>query len=316
MNIRTTTLGLSERMVSQIMSNQSKMLDLQIKMSTQKTVNKPSDNSVAAAQILVLNKQQNNIETYKTNIATAREQLSMMDSSLGKVIDITQRASELAVQASNETYSEDQLKGMKGELEQIKLAIVDFANTQYNGQYIFAGNNVASPAYTVQPDGSVIYNGSNSAADSQRSIEIMEGVSIPLNVNGVEIFGYYDASVVTASGVGVGSGLFKAISDLENALGASPIDISDISAQIDTIKDGLNTVNNIRTQYGSYNSKRIDMTEAYLTDLSLSLTEQKSNLEDLDLVKALTDLNNQKYAFEASLQTTSTSMRLSLIDYM
>ncbi len=317
MNIRATSLGLSERMVNQLMFNQNSLLDLQIKMSTQKSVNKPSDNSVAAAQILVINKQQNNIETYKANISTAREQLNMLDSSLGRVIDITQRANELALQASNETYSSEQLKGMRGEVEQIKQAIVDFANTQYNGQYIFSGNNVSYPAYTISADGSVMYNGSNSTADSKRTIEIMEGVEIPLNVNGVDIFGYYDAT--TTSGgvvVGSGSGLFKALSDLSNALNEVPPDVTKISAQMKPIQDGLNTVSNIRTEYGSYSSKRLDMTESYLTDLSLSLTEQRSGLEDLDLVKAITDLNNQKNAYQASLQTTSTALSLSLLDYL
>ena len=313
MNIRTTTLGYSDRMVNQLMNSQSSMLDLQLKMTTQKNINKPSDNSVAAAQLLVLNKQQNSIETYKTNIATAREQLDMMDSSLASVLDLVQRANELAIEGSNETYSASQLKGLKGEVDQTIQAIVDFANTKYNGQYIFSGNNVAYPAYTVADDGSVVYNGSNSAADSQRKIEIMEGVEVPLNVNGVDIFGYYDNSVPTAPG---GTGLFKALSDLSKALGEDPPDVTAISAQIGPIQDGLNTVNNIRTQYGAYSSKRLDMTESYLSDLSMSLSQQKSAIEDLDLVKALTDLNNQTYAYQASMQTMSVALKLSLIDYM
>lgn len=322
MSIRVTNLGLSERMLSQLMTNQSSLLDLQIQMSTQKKINKPSDDSVAAAQLLTLNKQQNQINSYKTNISTAREQLNMLDSSLSKVIDSISRANELTVQASNETYNKDQLTGIKGEIDQIKAGIMDFANTQYNGQYIFAGNNTSSPAYTMAADGSIKYSGSNNPADSPRSIDIMDGVSVPLNVKGIDIFGEYNAAVMTAGGVSVpesGSGLFKALSDLSNALGASPPDLdgpNGIRAQLKTVQEGLNTVNNTRTQYGAYSSKRLDMTESYLTDLSLSLSEQQSGLQDLDLVKAITDLNNQTYAYQGALQTTSQASRLSLLNYM
>lgn len=319
MNIRTTSLGLSDRMVSQLMTSQASLLDLQIQMSTQKKVNKPSDNSVDAAQILVLQKQQNQIETYNTNISTAREQLNMLDSSLGRVIDVIQRANELTIQGSNETYNAAQLVGIKGEIDQIKESIMDFANTQYNGQYIFSGNNTAYPTYTMAADGSVTYNGSDSASDSPRSIEIMDGVSIPLNVNGLNIFGEYQYEVLTTSGVSVpesGSGLFQALSKLSTALGQDPPDFNGIRAQIEPLQDGLNTVNNTRTQYGSYSSKRLDMTQSYLSDLSLSLSEQQSGLQDLDLVKAITDLNNQNYAYQASLQTTSQSLQVSLLNYM
>lgn len=329
MNIRTTNLGLSDRMVSQLMVNQSNLLDLQIQMSTQKKLNRPSDNSVDAAQLLTLNKQQSQISSYNSNISTAREQLNMLDSSLGKVIDNITRANELTVEASNETYNADQLIGIKGEIDQIKAGIMDFANTQYNGQFIFAGNNTSDPAYVMAADGSVTYNGSNSAADSPRSIEIMDGVSVPLNVNGLQIFGSYKAAHVSTSGVttgGVainvpasGSGLFKALSDLSIALGASPPDLNGpdgVKAQLAKIQDGLNTVNNTRTQYGSYSSKRLDMTESYLSDLSLSLSEQQSGLQDLDLVKAITELNNQNYAYQGSLQVTAKSAQLSLLNYM
>lgn len=319
MNIRTTNLGLSDRMVSQLMVNQSSLLDLQIQMSTQKKLNKPSDNSVDAAQLLTLNKQQSQISSYNNNISTAREQLNMLDSSLGRVIDSITRANELTVQASNETYNTAQLQGIKGEIDQIKAGIMDFANTQYNGQFIFAGNNTASPAYTMASDGSIVYQGSNSPADSPRSIEIMDGVSIPLNVNGIDIFGTYKAGYTSTSGIdypATGSGLFKTLSDLSEALGKNPPDFAGIQGQLSNIQDGLNKVNDTRTQYGSYSSKRLDMTEAYLSDLSLSLSEQQSGLQDLDLVKAITDLNNQNYAYQGSLQVTAKSAQMSLLNYM
>lgn len=319
MSIRTTYLSTNNRMVNQLMTNQSNLLDLQMKLSSQKNVTKPSDDPVAASQILTIEKQQNKITTYNSNIATAKEQLDMLDSSLAKVIDVMQRASDLAVESSNETVNPTQLKGIKGEIDQIKASIVDFANTQYNGQYIFSGNNTTTPTYSLnQTTGAVTYQGSNASGDSARSVEIMEGVNVPLNVKGVDIFGSYtpaDPAAVPPVAEQA-TGIFGTLSQLSNALGATPTNVSNISAQIDKIKDGINTVTDVRTQYGAYSSKRLDMTTSYLSDLSLSLDEQKSGLQDLDMVKTITDLNNQNYAYQASLQTSATAMKLSLLNYI
>lgn len=316
MYIRTSTLSNTNRMLSQLMGSQNALLESQIQLSSQKRINKPSDNSVDASKILTLGNQQNKIATYKTNIATAREQLNMMDSSLAKVIEVLQRANDLNLQGSNQTYSHEQLMAMKGEIDQITASIVDFANTQYNGQYIFSGNNTATPAYTIQDDGSIVYNGTSGNSDSTRSLEIMEGVNIPLNVIGEQIFGSYQAADEVAGTPASGNGIFKALSDLSNALAAEPIDIDNIQAQLQPVQDGLNNVNNIRTQYGAYSSKRLDMTESYLQDLTLSLTQQRSDLEDLDIVKAITDLTNNNYAYQASLQATASSMQISLLNYL
>lgn len=316
MYVRTTTLGMSDRLVSQMMGNQSSLLETQVQLASMKKITKPSDNSVDAAQILNLEKQQDKIDTYKTNIVTAREQISMLDGSLGRVIDVLQRANELTVQASNQIYSRDQLIAIKGEIDQISASIVDFANTQYSGQYIFSGNNVTYPAYTKEADGSIVYNGSSGSQDSQRTLEIMEGVQLPLNVVGSDIFGSYHAGDGTPADPPSGTGMFKALSDLSTALALDPPDVTKISAQLGPVKDALNTANNIRTQYGAFSSKRLDMTESYLTDLSLSIAEQKSGLEDIDMVKAITDLNNQNYAYQASLSSASKSLQISLLNYI
>ncbi|MDD3238282.1 MAG: flagellar hook-associated protein FlgL [Candidatus Gastranaerophilales bacterium] len=318
MYVRTTTLGTSDRLVSQMMANQSALLNTQIQLSSQKRINRPSDDCVDAAQILSLGRQQDKISTYKDNINTAREQINMLDSSLAQVINVAQRANELAVQGSNGVYSKDQLGAIKTEIDQITASVMDFANTQYNGQYIFAGNNVSSPAYTKGADGSIVYQGSSGSQDSGRTMEIMEGTYLALNVNGSDVFGSFTPSDTTVDPAipSQGSGLFKALGDLSESLALDPPDSQKISESIGTIKDGLNTINNVRTEYGSYASTRLNMTESYLTDLSLSVTEQRSNLEDLDMIQAITDYSNENYAYQASLSSVSKTMQISLLNYI
>ena len=323
MYIRTTTTGTTSRMLSQLMSNQSDLINTQIQISSQKRVNKPSDDAVASSQILQLNKQLNKIDSYLSNINTAKDQVATLDGALDNVTDVIQRANELAMQAANGTYNNDQLKSMKSEIDQIIASIVDFSNTQYNGQYIFSGNNTSTPAYTIGTDGSITYNGTDGSNDSQRTMEIIEGVYIPLNITGNSIFGYYKPEVPPTDPMdpstgtpAEGNGILGALSALSVELDKNDPDRAAVSSMLGDIKNGLETVSTTRTQYGAYSAKRLEMTESYLKDLILSIEDQRSGLEDLDVAKAMTDLANKNYAYQASLQTTAQNLQISLLNYM
>ncbi len=315
MSVRITNLSLNSGSVSKLNGLLSNLSDLQTKISSQKEINKPSDNAISTSKILTINSQLDKIGVYNTNISTAQEQISTMEGALSSVTDQLQRVYELTVQASNQTYSGSNLSAIKEEIGQITASIIDFSNTQYNGQYIFSGNNTGQPAYTMGSDGSIVYNGSNSSTDeATRSIEIMDGVYVSLNINGGDIFGNYDAT--TDPDNPTGSGIFGTLGALSDLLGTTPPDYDAIASQLSPLKQGIDDISNANTRYAAASASRLDMTTSYLSDLTLSLKEQKSNLEDLDIVEAATKLSTQTYAYQASLKAINQTMNLSLLDYM
>ena len=315
MTIRTSYISENKSNINQLLTSQNKLASIQAQISSQKKVNTPSDDAVATSKILTINSQLDKIANYKTNISTAQEQVSLMEDSLSEISDALSRAYELTVQASNGTYKASNLQAVKSEIDQITESVMNFANTQYNGQYIFSGNNTSTPAYTKSADGSIVYSGSNSSADSStRSIEIMEGVYLSMNVNGGDIFGNYD--VTTDPDNPTGTGIFNTLSTLSNLLSADPTDYDAIASQLKPLQEGIDTISNTTTQYASYSAKKLDMTSSYLSTLTLSLKTQKSSLEDLDLLEATANMSAETYAYQASVSATAQTMKLSLLDYL
>lgn len=320
MYIRTSNLGTSTQMLNQVMSNQSSLVDSQLQLSTQKRINKPSDSAIDSGQIIQYNKQINKIKTYLNNITNVRAYTETIDYSLASSIESVQRANELSVRAANGTFTNDQLASMRTELDQIKESLVNFANTQYNGQYIFSGNNVGTAPYSLEDDGSVLYHGSDGTVDSERSIEIMDDTFVNLNQVGLDIFGYYQEEI-PASGSdpavpAEGSGIFQTLSQISNALDQDPPDQATVSGLLGSLQNGLVDITNARTDAGAYIAKRLDMSEGYLNDLNITLVEQKSTLEDIDIAQAITEYTSKTFAYQASLQTTAQSINFSLLNYL
>jgi flagellar hook-associated protein 3 FlgL len=62
--------------------------------------------------------------------------------------------------------------------------------------------------------------------------------------------------------------------------------------------------------------QHIDAVEGRLADTKLHAQTERSLAEDLDLVQALSDFQNQQTGYDAALKTYSMVQRLSLFDYL
>jgi flagellar hook-associated protein 3 FlgL len=58
------------------------------------------------------------------------------------------------------------------------------------------------------------------------------------------------------------------------------------------------------------------VTEAQLADLKITLVGQRSDLEDVDSIEAITRLANQQNTLEASLAVSTRVLQTSLIDFL
>lgn len=315
---RISTSLMQNNLVSQISNNQNKLYDLQMQAMTGKKVNSILDNPVDAAKILTIIEDKGKIASYQTNVSAAQGEYEAMDTALATVVDKVQRLYELSSSAANEYKTADTLQSIKSEVASIKQTIVNMANTRYDGKYIFSGTNTGTPTYKLADDGTITYGGTPSDGDYKRQVEVSQGAYLTLNAAGDSIFGSYD------SASGTGSGLFKTISDFEAALDKAGSDDADISAEgfatiresINSFQNDLRTVLNVQTQYGTF-AQKAELSENSLADTAILLESDRSDLQDVDLVEAYSNLVYQQYALQASMQIGSmTLQQSSLLNYI
>lgn len=306
MFIRTTTTATSDSLLNYIWTNQANYNSISEQIATQKKINKPSDNPTDAISLLNVNKQINQQNAYLDNMSLASNQLSVMDNNFASIITNLQRASDLGVTASNGTTSTTALTGIKSEVDQMIKNIVDIGNTQYNGSYIFAGTDTSKTPFTQAADGTITYSGNQ----DQNNIEISDGIKTAINISGDKLLGTYDATTKT------GTGIMGVLNDFSNALATNPPDYDAIRNQLDKIKDSISSISNTRTNFASI-TQRFTMTKTSINANILQLKSYKSELGDVDISQAATNLAQQKYALQATMAVATQSMQqASLLNYM
>ncbi|MDN5073044.1 flagellar hook-associated protein FlgL [Aliarcobacter butzleri] len=90
------------------------------------------------------------------------------------------------IKANTDTTSEEGLIAIAQNIEGVKQNLLDLANTQVEGQYLFSGSDSSVKAFTMDVNGKVTYNGN----DSLRKIAVDEGSYRESGVNGFQAFFY------------------------------------------------------------------------------------------------------------------------------
>ena len=315
---RLSSISMQNTMLNQIANNQNKFYELQNQALTGNKINSITDNPTGAAKIIILNNSLSKLESYQKNVGAAQGEYEIMDSTLANVVDKLQRASELAISAANEYNTSENLQAIKNEISTIKSTIVNLSNVQYMDMYIFAGANTNTSAFTQNDDGSVVYNGTPQTGDYKRQLEVAENTFLTLNAAGDSVFGSYDSTAKT------GSGIFKTLSEFEAALDAAGSTDATVSADgfaklretINSVSDDIQNVTGIRSRYGTY-AQKADLSENSLAENSILLKDDLSSIQDVDLAEVYSNLTMQQYALQASMQVGAMTLQQnSLLNYI
>ena len=65
-----------------------------------------------------------------------------------------------------------------------------------------------------------------------------------------------------------------------------------------------------------YKGISLDVKQTVIEELELSYKSQKADIEEVDIVEAISRLQATENAYQAALSSTSRVMKLSLVDYM
>jgi len=308
--MRITTKLLNDNVINSLFTNRSKLNDLQEQLSTGKKVSKPSDDPNASINILSAKLSLDQVERYTTNIENALSELDIADESILSTVDVVQRAKELAVQASNATNGATEFSAIKSEIDQLIEQVKDAANTKFGSKYIFGGVITEIPPYSEDADGNITYNGTPSTSNYQRKTEISENITVDTNVTGDSIFGQYVEGDTTKQ-----TGLIGTLKNLSNDLGSSPPDYDGIKASLDDLDSDLTTLLNAQANMGGTMS-RLEMTKTKMENDEITYTKFRSEAEDIDLAKTISDISYQETALQVSLKVGAKAIQSSIFDYM
>lgn len=154
---------------------------LYIKSSTGLEVAKSSDNPAAVSTIVGCRSSITASNRYIENCQSVQDSLSSAETYLDSVLDIMDRAKEIGISTANDSLSDSDLNTYLDEVSQLRDNLLDLANTQVGGKYIFAGYDDQAAPFSGSP---VSYTGT---ADHQL-ISVSSGSAVAGNITGEELF--------------------------------------------------------------------------------------------------------------------------------
>lgn len=341
--MRISTIQQNNSMMNYITSAESRYYELTEQAASGKKVTRPSDDPAATKSLLNIKTQLSQLDGYLSNMQKSQNELDTLDDQLSSLTDLIGDATDLATEAANGTYSASDLSNIKTQIDTIIQSVVDVANTQYEGKYIFSGTATSTPAYEITRNGTgtitaITYNGTPQTDDYERYVNISDGINVAINISGDQIFGDYELDGTT--GLTTANGLLGDLVLLSNSLGNGANRSTTINGYIDGVEHGtiggtvyddgvittseclnplttaLDTTSAARTRFAAI-SGRFDITTTSIESTVTSLTAYQSDLEDCDLATVLADLAAQETALQATMSVTSSLLAgTSLLDYL
>ena len=271
----------------------------QEQVASGKELTKPSDDPVKAARVMVVKEQRAQNDQFLRNIDISYVKLSLTESALEQATNLATRAYELGIQARSDTNAGSRAAlaiEIKGILESIR----DLANaTDASGRSIFGGFQVGSKPFTVDDAGTTKFVGDRGA----HTVRISSSMELRTAVDGSTVFERISSE---AGGfTSVFSMLDSMITDLEAG------DASDLP--VDDLKNAISHFADQRAIVGSQMNKA-DNQRTLLENRNLILTENIGEMEDADLSKIVTDLQNLLVNKEVAQKAFSMISQLNLFD--
>ncbi len=273
---------------------ESRFIEAQMRISSGKKLNVPSDNPSGAAFSVSARNIRSSLDQFGKNITSAKGTLSYTDTVLNDLSNTLNRVNTLAIQGANNSTTTEARAGIKLEVTELQKKLVLLANSQGpDGQYLFAGRSTKTKPYDVT-NNALVFNGDNETL----SAETAPGSTTALNTPGSPDFAKIFDQLET----------FKSYLTGGNSNNISVNTLKDLQASIDS-------VNNTRGTVGSRLQTLADI-QTQQTRRSDDLTNTISDVEDVDMAEAITEYQKAQTAYQAALQVTSQGLKLSLMDYI
>lgn len=269
-------------------------------ISSGKIYRLPSDEPVAMTHAQAIRNAISDTDQYQRNITYGKAWTTATESTLTQVQDRLLRAKTLANQAINDSQSAESRKAIAAEVKTIMEEVATLGNTKLGGRYILAGSRTADYPAGVTPlmlnkDGTVEYNGNQ----DDIKITVADGTTQKINIDGHSAF--------------MATGVFDGLKLLNDGLNANSR--GDIEVALGDIDTAIEKVNSLISQIGAQDNTLANKTDMAAT-FSLTNKERLSDIEETDMVKAVTELQTKQVSYQAALGAASKVMGLSLADYL
>ncbi|WP_027185732.1 flagellar hook-associated protein FlgL [Desulfovibrio inopinatus] len=145
----------------------SDLIETNIQSSSQKRINKPSDDPIGMVQVIDHRTALSALSQYQTNIDQATGWLNLADQTMVQVNTVLTRCKELAQKGTTGTLTDENRDQISFEVRQLFEELVSLSNTEYDNKSLFAGQKTDKNAFVES-----LWLTSNDSSLDNRSFDI------------------------------------------------------------------------------------------------------------------------------------------------
>lgn len=269
-------------------------------LSTQKRINRVSDDPIGMGQALKRKTQISNYDQFIKNIEFSKGFLERTESALQGITENLMRAKELSVSLANSTYGPASRQAAALEIREMVEGVVSLANSTYGNRYLFGGFRTQTPPVSRE--------GGFMGDDGAIFLQIDDGTFRQVNLQARNLFepsaderedGHF--------------GMVHTLQVLYEALNTN--DIQGIQKSMEELDFQLDKTTSYQATLGAiFNA--IDETSKKL-ELNRELTQADlSRIEDADTYKVTSDFKKTESVLQSTLMASNKLLQPSLMNFL
>lgn len=337
--MRVTNKMLSTNFLRDMSNNLANLRELQQQMTSGKEIRRPSDNPFKVARAMQLHSSINANRQYNENISDTINWLDTTDTALGQAGDVLQRVRELLISAGNASYSQNERRAIKDEINEKVGEIAQILNTNFDGKYIFGGTRGTTKPLEVGPDidtnNTRLYYNSRTGEEldpnstdvnvqneiamikGRMSVEISQGVSMEYNVTAADIIEFTSEDGTEYNLMDLLTNITNHLDGKDNNGNPDPAKSLELinGDDLKGITDTINNLLKIRSEVGA-KQNRMDSAKLRNEEETYNMREILSETEDIDITEKTMEYATMQVVYMASLQTSARVLQSTLMDYL
>jgi flagellar hook-associated protein 3 len=208
MNLRVSAQTILSTALAYSSQQSAALAKLQEEASSGNSILTPDDNPIGEVSVINNGYQVAQLGTDLTNIQAAQADLNTSATTLQAADNLIVQAKDLALQGANDTNDQNGRSALATQVNALLSQLVTLANTQNNGQYVFAGTKTGTVPFVTDSSGKVSYQGSEQAG----SLLVGATQTVAVAYPGSQVFQYqqrgtsvYTGTTGAAPGTGTDS---------------------------------------------------------------------------------------------------------------
>ena len=303
--MRVTNSMITGTVVGNLNGALERLTNYQNQVSSGKRITRASDDPAGTGRSMALRSSLADTEQYAKNIDGVTGRLKQMDVSLGNISGALAQTKRLALSGGSSTMDSTQRGLLANQVQSQIDSVLNEVNGKYLGSQLYGGHKTDTipVAQTPTSPPAYAYNGD----DGVTRVQVSDNTTMDVSLTAKQILNFDGATDSSVPDV------LSVMTGLKEDIASGNLDgITEKLKQLDTSYD------NVLAQRGAVGvkSQQLNLYSDRLADAKQSLSGLITDNEEVDLTEAVTGLQREQNAYQASLIAASQIIHPSLADFL